>query len=523
MIERKIIIGIITSTKFLKKIRPVWDPMLMESSTARMLSKWVITYYDKYKKAPVTDIENIFFKKVKEGLDKEIAEEIEEDILPDLSEEHTNKKINIDTLYDDTITYLNTQKYLLLSEQIENILENTQGSFEERLEKVEELRKEFKPIATDIDDSLDLSKEESIKQIEKAFKDIANPIVIFPKQLGQFWNHQFVAGAFISFLAPEKRGKTFWLLEIAMRSAKQGKNVAFFQAGDMNEAEQLKRIAVYLLKRSNLEKYCGEHYEPVRDCILNQMDECTSNERECDFGIFMDKNKKEIKNVEMDELIESFKDYPDYKPCYNCKKYDSHKLGVPWLIRNTKVDPIDVRDATRAVKEFFHKYKRRFKLSTHPSGTLSVDKMISILDKWEEEDGFVAHEILADYADIMLPSIKTEFRHQQNQIWMDLRRLSQTPRQNIQPLVIAPTQSDAASYKVFRLGRSNFSEDKRKYGHVTAMYGLNQDPGGREKKIGITRINEIVIREGEFFNDNEITILQNLKQGRPYKQSFFQK
>ena len=43
----------------------------------------------------------------------------------------------------------------------------------------------------------------------------------------------------------------------------------------------------------------------------------------------------------------------------------------------------------------------------------------------------------------------------------------------------------------------------------------------REKKIGITRINELVIREGEFYNDNEITVLQNLKQGRPFKQSYF--
>lgn len=521
MIERLIIIGLITSTEFLKKIRPVWDPMLMESSTARMLSGWVITYYDKYKQAPNRDIEIIFFKKVKEGLDKEIAEEIEEDILPDLSEEHTDKKINIDTLYDDTIIHLNTQKYLLLSEQIENILENTPGSFEERIEKAEELRKEFKPITIEIDDSIDLSKKESLPRIEKAFKDIANPIVKWPKQLGQFWNHQFVAGSFISFLAPEKRGKTFWLLEIAMRTAKQGKNVAFFQAGDMNEAEQLKRIAVYLCKRSNLEKYCTEHYEPVRDCILNQMDECTKKERECDFGIFMDKNKKEIKNVEMSELIEAFQDYPDYKACYNCKQYNLTKNGVPWLILNSKVDPIEVQDATEAIKEFFFKHKRRFKLSTHANGTLSVDKMISILDRWEEEDGFVADEICADYADIMLPSIKTEFRHQQNQIWKDLRRLSQTPRQNILPLVIAPTQSDSPSYKKHRLGLDNFSEDKRKYGHVTAMYGLNQDPDGKEKKIGITRINEIVIREGEFFNDNEVTILQNLRQGRPFKQSFF--
>ncbi len=523
MIERKIIISLITSTEYLKRIRPVWDSKLMESSTGRMLANWVLKYYAKYKKAPNTDIENIFYKKVKEGLDEEIAEEIEQEILPTLSEEYTKGSIDIQTLYDDTIVHLNTQKYLQLSEQIENVLENTQGSFEERIEQVEELRKNFKPINTEIDESIDLSEKESLKRIEKAFKDLENPVVLFPKQLGQFWNNQFVPGAFIAFLSPEKRGKTFRLLDAAMRSARQSKKVAFFQAGDMNEADQLKRIAVYLLKRSNLEKYCNSHYEPVRDCILNQMDECTSKERECDFGVFPDKNKKEIRNVEMDELIETYKDYPDYEPCYNCKKYNSHKLGAPWLIYNEKVDPIEVQDATRAIKEFFHKYKRRFKLSTHPNGTLSVNKMIDKLDYWEEQDGFVADIIISDYADIMIPSSKTELRDKHNQVWMDLRRLSQTPRQNVLPLVITATQSDSPSYKAHRLNLENFSEDKRKYGHVTAMYGLNQDPAGKEKKIGIMRINEMVIREGEFFNDNEVTVLYNLWQGRPYKQSFFQK
>lgn len=521
MIERKIIIGLITSTEYLKKIKPVWDSKLMESSTAEMLAKWVFKYYSKYHKAPNTDIENIFYKKVKEGLDTEIAEDIENDILPTLSEEYTDGKIDIQTLYDDTIIHLNTQKYLQLSEQIENVLENTPGSFEERIEQVEELRKNFKPINTEADDSIDLSEKESLQRMEKAFKDLAQPVVSFPKQLGVFWNQQFVPGSFVAFLAPEKRGKTFWLLEVAMRSARQGKNIAFFQAGDMNEAEQLKRIAVYLLKRSNLERYCEAHYEPTRDCILNQMDECTNKERECDFGVFMDKNKKEIGFVEMDELIETYKDYPDYKPCYNCEKYTSGKLGVPWLIYNEKVDPIDVKEATQAIKDFFHKYKRRFKLSTHPNGTLSVDNIISKLDYWEEKDGFVADEILTDYADIMIPSIKTEPRNKHNQVWMDLRRLSQTPRQKVLPLVVSATQSDSPSYNTYRLQLDNFSEDKRKYGHVTAMWGFNQDPSGREKKIGIIRINEMVKREGEFFNDNEVTILQNLKRGRPYMESYF--
>jgi hypothetical protein len=48
------------------------------------------------------------------------------------------------------------------------------------------------------------------------------------------------------------------------------------------------------------------------------------------------------------------------------------------------------------------------------------------------------------------------------------------------------------------------------------MYGLNQDPLGREKKIGIMRINEMVKREGDFNNKNVIHVLQNLRRGQPF-------
>ena len=48
MIERKIIIGLIVSTEYLKRIRPIWDVMLLESSTAKLLANWAIEYYASY-------------------------------------------------------------------------------------------------------------------------------------------------------------------------------------------------------------------------------------------------------------------------------------------------------------------------------------------------------------------------------------------------------------------------------------------------------------------------------------------
>jgi len=499
--------------------------MLLESFTARLLADWAFSHFKKYGKAPNKEIEAIFFKKAREGFSmvftKEIAEEIEEDILPDLSDESVHTEFDLEYMVSETLVYLRSRQILIYGSQLTNIIENGKGDIEERIKQADNISKEFKIVNTIKDTSIDLSKKESRTNIKKAFCSAGDCIVHWPKQLGRFWNDNFVAGGFLSILATEKRGKTFWLLEIAIRAARQGRKVAFFQAGDMNEAEQLKRIGVYLCKRSNLEKYCSTHWEPVRDCILNQMDECGKSERECDYGIFQELKEDEIRKLGSKELIEAAESVEDYLPCYNCKDYDLKKLGAPYVRKVRSVEPLEWKDVDNAVERFFRKFKRSFKLDTSASGTLSIDAAISKMDAWQEEDGFVADVVLFDYADLLVPSIKTEFRHQQNQIWKDLRKLSQTKREGILPLVISPTQADAPAYKAYRLSLANFSEDKRKYGHVTAMWGLNQDPLGREKGIGLMRINELIKRDGDFCETNEITVLQNLRQGRPFKGSYF--
>jgi len=53
------------------------------------------------------------------------------------------------------------------------------------------------------------------------------------------------------------------------------------------------------------------------------------------------------------------------------------------------------------------------------------------------------------------------------------------------------------------------------------MYGLNQDKDGREKQIGVLRINELVKREGGFDTSFIVTVLQRLELGRPFLGSYY--
>jgi hypothetical protein len=81
-------------------------------------------------------------------------------------------------------------------------------------------------------------------------------------------------------------------------------------------------------------------------------------------------------------------------------------------------------------------------------------------------------------------------------------------------LVITATQAAASSYDHATQRLSDFSEDKRKYAHCTAMYGLNQTD--QEKKIGLMRLNELVVREGDYDRSTTISVLQRLQMGRVF-------
>jgi len=512
MFERRIIIGLITSTKFLQNIEEVWDSSLLESSIARRVADWVWEYFQKFGKAPGKDMENIYLSKLKDGeIPDQLSDEIESGVLSGLSEESIEEPINVDYLLEQTFRYLNERKLLLHASGIRSLIA------EGKLEEANKLACGYSPIESSGETDIDLSNPKVLPRIKKAFDIPKDILVKYPKQLGEFWNHQFIRGGFIAFLAPEKRGKSFWLLDVAVRAYRQKRRVAFFQAGDMTEDQQLRRISIYLTKKSDLAKYSGKQWEVVRDCVYNQLNTCSKKERESDFGVFDGESKHDLKEKTVDDLIEAYKNNPDYKPCYNCPQYESSRWGVPWVKELDMGEPLTAKEAMRSVQKFFVKSGRSFKLSTHPNNTLTVQKIRSILMQWEKRDGFVPDLIVIDYADIMDHPGRLEFRHKQNEIWKGLRSISQ----EWHCLVVTATQADAGSYRTEILRMSNFSEDKRKLAHVTAMYGLNQDPSDREKKIGLMRINEIAIREGDFTSSNKITILQDLKRGRPFLGSFW--
>jgi len=511
MIERLITIGFINSTGFIRRLLPYWNNSYIVSTTLSEIVKWCEEYYQKYQRAPGRTIEDIYFdKKEKKLIPHDLIESLEED-LEDLSSEY-DETFNVKYAIDEAKTYINDRHLHIHLDQVRKLREDG------KIDEATDLMSSYKSPILELENSLDLGKEDSLDRIEEAFNTQFDPLIEYPGALGEMINDKLVRGGFVALQSPEKRGKSFWLLDMAIRAVRKNSKVAFFQAGDMTEAQQLLRICSYLEKKPIKEKNTGDYYEPVADCIRNQLGECDKEERTCDFGSLegdytMENIKKEL---DREVLIEAFLDYgDDYTPCTACQEYKHKSLGSVWFEKKTVEEAIDFETAKKVVSRFFIEKKRNFKISTHPNNTLSVFEIRSILRVWSQDNGFVPDVIVIDYADLLVAKTK-EFRHAQNEIWKDLRALSQ----ELDCLVLTATQSDARSYDQDILKLKNYSEDKRKYAHVTAMFGLNQDRYGREKKLGITRINELVVREGGFDITATVTVLQNLNLSRAFLDSY---
>jgi len=191
--------------------------------------------------------------------------------------------------------------------------------------------------------------------------------------------------------------------------------------------------------------------------------------------------------------------------------------GCPSYVRREGVESLTPGEAV----EFTDLFNKRtsgvdFRVSSYASNTISAKGIEDTLDAWECFDNFEAEVVVVDLPENLSPvQSRQQLRHEHNETWQVLRRISQVRN----CLVIAFTQADAGSYGKATLTMKNFSEDKRKYGHVTAMYAFNQTD--EEKDGGLLGIGPIVVRTRGYKISHLVTVLQCLEMGRPMLGSFW--
>lgn len=512
-IERRIVTGLVISTDYGRRVRGFWRDEFLESPELRRVARWCLDYLEKYERAPEKDIESIYMGALRsEALGRAEAELIE-GALSRISDEYERADVfNSGYLFDQTVAYVRERELRMHSDDVADLVERG------RTDEAADLAASFVPTSVAASRGLEVGSDDGYARIEAAFAEGARPLVRYPGDLGQMLNSHLVRGGFVAFLAPEKRGKTWVLLDMAFRALRQKANVAMFQAGDLTESQLLRRVAIHVSRRSDDERYCQPYWRPVGDCVLNQFDACSRADRNCDHGAYsqteLDEFRDDPKKYQsIGALTRAAEQAPEYRPCDSstCRM----RQPAVWVQHQPDRSPLDGQSAARAARRFFERYRRRFRLGTYSSDTLTVAEIESCCNEWERQDDFIPDVIVVDYADLMTAQV-SEFRHRQDAIWKGLRGISQKRH----ALVATATQADADSYRASTLRLSNFSEDKRKYAHVTAFWGLNQSPDGREKDLGIMRINELLVREGAYSMSSEVTVLQDLRAGRPVLESF---
>ena len=110
-LERRIITGLIVSKDYLDRVQKFWDPTLLESPELKIIADWCMDYYNKYGRAPDTNIQSIYMESLKKMNISKAEGQYIENLLDSLSDEYgRDTQFNSAYLYDQTVKYFKTRE-----------------------------------------------------------------------------------------------------------------------------------------------------------------------------------------------------------------------------------------------------------------------------------------------------------------------------------------------------------------------------------------------------------------------------
>jgi len=499
--ERQLIIGMAVSTPFLNAIKDVFEPELLQADISKVICRWCLDHYQVHGKAPGKLLQDVYEQHIRDdSIDDDHADDLAE-LLDILSKEYERaNEFDADYYLKQSKRYLDERRTRLTVREAGRAVQ--EGEFEEAQAILEGYKRQ------ELVEDLGFNPFTSIEKIQSAFESFSSPFFTYPGALGQVFNNQFSPATFVTLLAPPKRGKTWWLDELAFRAHRARNRVALFQIGDLSEEQQIRRLHVRLSGRSYDPQYCGPMLVPILDCAHNQSDECDSPERVCEFGVITDKEKGEAIDWEVANS-------GGYCVCTVCKKNSPRDFkGAVWYKQRPAVSPLTWREGILAGEKWMRQQAGNNDFRVVCRSRMNTTELRSILDIWNGR-GWRPHVIVIDYLDLLELSTNLDVRHRINETWRQVRQMSI----DFDCCVVGATQSDAGGMEAKSLGTGNFSENVRKWDHVTAAYGINQTPEEKRKKI--VRIAPLLGREGLFDTRVQATVLQCLEIGRPYLGSYF--
>lgn len=315
------------------------------------------------------------------------------------------------------------------------------------IEKAENCVTKFRKVEVASGEGVSLLDDSDI--ITESFTEEQDLLFAYPGDFGRLIG-DIHREDFIAFLAPMKAGKTFQLVDFGIEAVKNNLKVVMYSL-EMSRANMIKRVWTAL-------------------------------------------SGQITKDIEIE--------VPYFEK-------DGDKWRIEKKVVNKKASSVlEVKKKQRSLKRLFR--GGAFRIYAEPAYSMTVESLENKLDDLAYE-GFYPDVIIIDYADIMAPSDKNEYRQQIDGIWKRLRALAQKRKAVV--VTASQTNRGAISREV---EAEDVAEDVRKIAHVTSMIAISKTKYCKQNKLAI--FSQMAIREGEP-EMRKVVATQNLALGRPILES----
>jgi hypothetical protein len=507
--EKRIVVGLILSTDFFKRIYSTLKLDYFTNSYLQTIASYCLTFYESYQKAPFNHIHDIFRDEYNANRIHETEAELIDTLLKSLAETYSEDDINVDYWVEMATDYFRSREMEILINNISVLKEK--GDLEEAEKQINDYYRIPYPIEEEeiLLNPADIETQERIYR--KRDEEEANFFQI-PGDLGKYLGN-WKRGDVISFFGPAKRGKTRTLLSMYKYGVLSKKKTLFFSI-EMVDTEVLPLTNQVFFPMVDDEP--GMYKFPVFDCEFNQTGLCS--ERLSNTTVQFEKIENDEKEKGKKTIKKPIYD-PGHTVCTKCRNHPNleirkkFKIATFWEeIYRDKNDIFTVRKNIQKFQKSWQKYGR---LSVHKKYTLTYDKLMRDIDIFWQRQSWFPDILIIDYVDILGINSKFDDYRLVDEQWKLLAKLAGETN----TLVITATQGNLAAHKTDQLDSSNQGGWYGKNRHVNMMIGLNQN--AVEKDLGLMRYGITEARLMPFIPGQNCVVLSDFVSGQSYIDSYY--
>jgi len=438
-VERRILIGAITSDEFVMELHNLLVPTNFAGDMPKILISWIMDYYTEFHKAPGENIRALYDYASIDGDENEMK--ICREYLLSLSKDFvTLKNFNAVHAVNESYVYLKEKAIRHKLKLVEKMLDK--GMVNEASEAMVKIPEE---IYKDSDRSLSTKDPEEF--ISSFYGKTIAPLFEFSEAHRNYLPPPMIKRLNV-FLGPGKRGKSFHLQCVAEEALTNGFNVLYFSL-EMPKEQMSQRFVEGFTGRAHKEEIqTNEYLVPVWDCTKNRSMECP----DCAAFKALTEDSK-------------YEDNKDHVVCSSCR-YDNPSNWSPctWLsVINRKSLG---RGEAKTVLSHINRIGGSIKIE---SGSFSVPEMRAIARR-HTANGFDTKIVLIDYGDIIADSSNfSEFRHNSSNNW---RGLSNWCKEDGLSMWTA-TQGTRSAFSADRLVVEHIAENIEIARIIDSLIGIN--------------------------------------------------